>query len=129
MDENARTTVATNVAMLMDGAKISQKELERRSGVSQATISKLLNPSSDPRYAPTITVIEKIADAFGIKPWQLMIPSLPPELLSSHVVEKIVENFSAIDDEGRDTVSRIAQAELRYTQYRANPSLQKGTKK
>ncbi len=119
MDETIKTTVATNIALLMKINQISQKELERRSGVSQATISNLLNPSFNPRYSPTTNVLEKIASAFDIKLWQLLIPNIPPDLLASRTIEKVLENFVAADDQGRDAISRIAEAELRYVQFRS----------
>lgn len=121
MDGTIRETIARNITVLMKINKISQKDLERRSGVSQATISNLLNPNSNVHYSPTAQILEKIAGAFEIKLWQLLIPDISPELLLSRTIEKVVENFVAADDQGRDAITRIAEAELRYAQFRSLP--------
>lgn len=43
-------------------AKLSQKELEAKSGVSRGTISALEN---DPAYNPTAKTLERLAAALG----------------------------------------------------------------
>jgi Helix-turn-helix. len=129
MDETSKSTIAANISLLMKINKVSQKELERRSGVSQATISNLINPASNTKYSPTAAILEKIAKAFNIKLWQLLIPNIPPELLASRTIEKVLENFVAADNQGRDAISRIAEAELRYIQFRSQPGEKEGSKK
>lgn len=115
MDKRTKMAIAENLDKLMKHHGLSQKDVEGRSGVSQRTISNILNADADPRYSPTIHIIEKLAASFSLPAWQLQIPDLPIEVLTSHNLAKIVDAYSTIDQNGRDMVSRISEAEARYS--------------
>ncbi|MBU2805880.1 helix-turn-helix transcriptional regulator [Acidithiobacillus ferridurans] len=102
--------------MLMRVNDLSQVDLAKKAGVSQRTISNILNPDVDPAYSPTLNNIEKIAISLKIKVWHLLLPNIPPELLTSRTIEKVVENYTQIDESGRNEINRVAEAEVRYHQ-------------
>lgn len=72
--ENSRVTPDMLVTILARNvkrfrAKESQESLERRSGVAQATISRLENEVG---YA-TVEIIARLATAFDVQPWELLV--------------------------------------------------------
>ena len=68
--DQIRQILATNVAALMESSLDlkSQLALERRSGVGQSTISRLLSCES----GVSIDVVADIARAFHVQPWELL---------------------------------------------------------
>jgi len=93
MTSDAIKALADNVRRLMDANNLTQKQLATRTGVSQKSISDLLNYGGSVSKEPRLGTIEKIAKGFGIPPWQLQIPELPVELLRNHSVGKVLENY------------------------------------
>lgn len=101
-----------NVKLLLHARGWSQVELARRSGIAQRTISDVLGYGIRIDKAPTLRTVAAIAKAFGVPPWQLMI-ELPIDLLRSHRVSRLVEQFAAVEEPGRESLERIAAAEVR----------------
>lgn len=116
VERKVRETLAKNLERLMKARApaLTQKQLAARSGVSQRTISNMLNPGSG--VSPMLENIELIAVAFSLEPWHLLIPDLPDELLRSKTVEKLVQTYAQLGDDGRASVTRIAENEVRYSQ-------------
>lgn len=50
----------------------TQKAVAKRSGMDQTTVGRILNC----KHSPTLKQIDGLADAFGLLPWQLLVPSL-----------------------------------------------------
>lgn len=73
----------TNVLALMRSphGPGSQGELQRKSGVAQATLGRILSPRGE---NSKIETIEAIAKVYGLEAWQLMVagfnPANPPVL-------------------------------------------------
>lgn len=116
MRVNRKTALALarNLTTLMDHFDLSQKELERKAGVGQRTISTLLNLTDPASINPRADTLDKLALAFNVPAWQLLIPDLPLELLLSHQLTKLVENYRDAPERGRESVDRIAESEVRY---------------
>ncbi|MFA7656522.1 helix-turn-helix domain-containing protein [Acidithiobacillus thiooxidans] len=114
MEAATKKVFAQNLASLMASRNMSQSALAQKSGVSQRTISNMLNPDYDPRYSPTLNNIEKVADALGISPWQLLIEAVPTEVIASRDIEKLVHIFSTVSEEGRDAILSVGKREVRY---------------
>lgn len=119
--------LAANLQRLMDHYGLSQAELARRSGVAQRTISTLLNDEDPNASNPRAKTLEQLATYFGIPAWQLLVPDMPLELLVSHQLTKLVENYRDAPDEGRATVDRIAQSEVRYANTVSGEARKTGT--
>jgi transcriptional regulator with XRE-family HTH domain len=69
--ERLRAVLAANVrrAMEENQAIKTQPLLEQRSGLSQSTVSRILNEEG----AATIDSIAKLANAAGRQPWELLV--------------------------------------------------------
>lgn len=79
-----RDVLADNVRRYMQ-TDPGQKRLEKKSGVSQATISRILKGSEDPSSL-TLAKIESVAMALGCEVWELLIDD-------DGVRQTIVERF------------------------------------
>lgn len=113
-DRQTALTLAKNLKRLMDHNELSQAELGRRSGVAQRTLSTLLGIDKPLEMNPTSTTIEQLAKYFGIPSWQLLVPDLPMELLTSPRFSRLIENYRDMGEPGREAVDRVAEAEVRY---------------
>jgi len=122
MTSDAIKALADNVRRLMDANKLTQKQLATRTGVSQKSISDLLNYGGSVSKEPRLGTIEKIAKGFGIPPWQLQIPELPVELLRNHSVGKVLENYRDAEPVGRENIRRVAEGEVRYARLKDLPA-------
>jgi transcriptional regulator with XRE-family HTH domain len=111
MNDEAKN-LARNLRRLMEFFKANQKEVAKKAGVSQKTISNMLNPGE--QKSPQLSVIEKVASAFGVKTWHLLIPNCPDELLFNHSIEKLVENYILNDDKGRKATLSVSEVRAQY---------------
>nr|MDQ2694713.1 helix-turn-helix domain-containing protein [Pseudomonadota bacterium] len=84
----------------------SQRELARRAGVSQKTISNLENVAAS-RESPKMDIVERVANAFGQELWQLLIPE---------ETERLIVNYTHASPNGRQHIDRIAELEAKYGQ-------------
>lgn len=103
-----RDTVADNVRALMRARGWSERKLADRSGVSQKTINKILNRAS----APTITTLDRVSAAFGLRSWYLMIPDLTAYMATDGDLERLVWAYLQADSEGREFIQRVAEREI-----------------
>jgi transcriptional regulator with XRE-family HTH domain len=111
MNEEAKN-FARNLKLLMDHHGDTQENLERRSGVSQKTISNMLNPGDN--RAPNLNKIASVAAAYKLKPWHLLLPDITLDILINSSVEKLLEIYTQIDQGSRETVLRVAENSARY---------------
>jgi len=52
----------------------TQEKLSKKTGIGQATLSRTLNAAT----WPNAKLIEKVAKAFRVEPWQLLVPGFQP---------------------------------------------------
>lgn len=76
---NTRKVLSDNLKRLMDAHDMKQKpvaEAAKRQGfaIDQTYVGRILNME----VAATIEKVESIAAAFGLQPWQLLVPHLDP---------------------------------------------------
>jgi len=111
METKTRGAVASNIKRLRKLHGWSQVELFKRSGVAQRTISNLewLDHPEKEDYSPTLENLEKIAIAFGVEAWQLMLPNVPETLLDSKRLGKMVQSFLEVDEATRADLTRNAE--------------------
>ena len=100
---NTRDSLAANLRLLMDMAHLDQPKLAKLSGVSQKTISNMVNR----RTAPTLDKVEAVANAFGLTAWHLILPDLPKELVSGGRIEQMVSRYLHANPAERDYVDLI----------------------
>ena len=111
MNEEAKN-FARNLKLVMEYHGDSQKKLEKRSGVSQKTISNMLNPGDD--TSPGFDKVALVAAAYKIKTWQFLLPNAPLDILINKSVEKLVESFLQIDKLSQETVLQVTENSARY---------------
>ncbi|MBE0454859.1 MAG: helix-turn-helix transcriptional regulator [Roseovarius sp.] len=97
--------VVENVCAFRDRLGWSTRELARKSGVSDKMVWKVVNGES----APTTHTIEKLAKAFGIQSWELMIPGIKPDLLDGAHLYEIQSCYLSADEEGRRMMETAAE--------------------
>ncbi len=71
----ARVVLRQNLDTLMQRSidLDTQPKLAKRAGVSQRTVSNLLREAGPKEKGPRLDVVEKIARAFGLSTWQLLL--------------------------------------------------------
>lgn len=109
MDKNQfspRAVLAMNLKALMASkhGPRSQSELRRKSGVAQATIGRIL---SDGGENARIETVEKLARAYGLDGWQLMIPGMDPS--NPPVLQPISKEERALYDRLTQTAHDLAK--------------------
>jgi transcriptional regulator with XRE-family HTH domain len=91
--------------------KLTQMELARVSGVSQKTISNMLDASRAGLDSQTLDKLDRVAGAFGLTAWHMLIPSLPLEISYCHQISELVETFVALPCSSRAIVVHTAERE------------------
>lgn len=76
-DSTAREIVAKNVKRLMreTPALKTQAALGKAAGLEQRTIGYLVNPIGDGPKSPKLDTVERVAHAFRLEAWMLLIDS------------------------------------------------------
>lgn len=109
----AAVAFAVNVKRLMDHNELSQAELAKKTGVGQSTLSRLLDMEHPETINPRASTMDSVAAYFGVPTWQLLVPNMPLELLTSPRLARLVENYRDASEEIRAAVERIAELEVR----------------
>jgi transcriptional regulator with XRE-family HTH domain len=104
-DEALRGIVGDNLKRLMKARASldSNPKLSERSGIGIATISRIINGES----AATLDTLGMLAKAFGLTPWQLLVPNLDttnPQILQSTSPEE-----AALYRKLRDVIAKEAE--------------------
>lgn len=103
-------TLARNLNFLMEKYGYSEREVAKRSGVSAKTVNNMRNA----RTTATIENAERVANVFGLDGWQLIVPSMPTDLVESRHLKNTINNYAASDHEGRAAIDRLAEREAAY---------------
>jgi transcriptional regulator with XRE-family HTH domain len=85
--EAVKLNVSRNLRALPDTMQWSEHDLARRSHVSQKAINNILNGST----GCTVSTAEKLAIAFGLHGWQLMLENAPTDAALSSTLTGIVD--------------------------------------
>jgi transcriptional regulator with XRE-family HTH domain len=115
MNEEAKN-LARNLKILMEYHKDTQAALEKRSGVSQKTISNMLNPGDT--NSPNLAKVADIAKAYRLQTWHLILPDAPLEILINSSIEKFVSNYVHADPATREAWASVAEATAKYIELR-----------
>lgn len=108
---NSSEAIADNLNRLMKDRKISRKDLSAKCGgkPSPRYLANILNQE----YAPTIVMIDALADAFNLKSWHLLMPDLDIEVAKKEM-PLLLDNYKKSSAEGREYIMRIADKESKY---------------
>ena len=83
----------------------SERDLAKKSGVSQKAINNLLNRTT----GCTITTAEKLARPFGLTGWQLMLEEIPSDAAFGNTLTNLVVKFLNSDKRGRAFILDAAE--------------------
>ena len=112
MDSNTRKTVATNVKRLRALRGWTQTDLGTKSGIAQTTISSVERPEDK---SPTLDTLSQLAAAFDVPPWTLLVDLDGLDAGRLRAMDGLVRSFAKLPPDGQDQVSRVAEAEMRYS--------------
>lgn len=116
-------TIARNIRLLMNEHGMSQAALGRKAGVAQTLLSALLSREDGIGIKnPQSSTVDKIADAFGVQPWKLLVPGADLSFLQDGSVETLIDHFTSCGAEGRRSILRTAENEVRYQARQAGDS-------
>ncbi|WP_435310663.1 helix-turn-helix domain-containing protein [Primorskyibacter sedentarius] len=105
-----RATLARNLRYLLDREQLSEHQLAKRAGIAQKTVNNMLNQNG----SPTLDNVDKVAAAFGLSMWHMILPDLPDELLRGNSIERLYRAYIDADHDGREHINRIAEREAEY---------------
>ena len=90
----------------------SNRMLGEKAKVSDRMVGKVLNRESQ----PTIDIVEKLASAFGLAAWQMMMPGLHLhlDLIKNGKLAELIKNYCKASLEGRNYIDRVAAREAGY---------------
>lgn len=90
----------------------TQSAIGREAKVDQKTVGRILNKAHEPQ----INIVAKLAKAFGLEPWQMLVPGLdpqrPPVLMSAEErehYEKLREAITKQADHALTVRNRLKQ--------------------
>lgn len=110
MKEAPENTLVINLKMLMAETNINTETLSRLSGVSKRGIDYILK---NERKA-SVEVAGKLAKAFKIQAWELIMPDLKYDVALNKALETLVSNYSNCPTTSRDYIFSIAQRDAVY---------------
>lgn len=101
---NPRDTLSANVKQLMTLRGWTQMDLAQYANIAQKTVSNILNARSDIQ----LDILDKIARAFGLNLWHLIMPNLPDDLAQSTKLDRLLNHYLNASPEGREMLDRLA---------------------
>ena len=101
-----RAVLRQNLKALMlngDGPR-SQSALHKKSGVAQATIGRILSVEGE---NARIETVDRIAKAYGLEPWQLLVAGMDPA--NAPVLQTVSSEESALYERLRIAAQDLAK--------------------
>jgi transcriptional regulator with XRE-family HTH domain len=90
----------------------SEREVEKRSGVSAKTINNMRNA----KHKVTVENADTVASVFNLDGWQLLVHDLPEDLLESSSFRSMISNYARSGTDGRTAIDRTAEREAMYSE-------------
>lgn len=112
MNLESLKTVADNLQRYMEANGLEQKDVAKKTGVPRRTVNHVLQAKPDSNT--TLKTVEMIADGLGIAIWHLLVPNLAVELMKNKALDKLIDNYSAAEPEGRSYIERVSTKEAGY---------------
>ncbi len=82
--------------MEMKYGNVNQSELARAADVAQKTISNVLARERGPAPSPSLTIVQRLADALGIEAWQLLHPDPVRAEREQEFYRKLEKDFAKL---------------------------------
>jgi len=92
--------LAENVRIACRKFDINTLELCRRSGVSPAEISLLMNADKQ----PTLATVEAVAEGLGIEAWVLFVDHMTDQMIGDNQLPGLVREFSGCGPDLKESI-------------------------
>lgn len=102
--DQSNEVLIVNILALMKAKGWSARELAKYSKVSDRMIGKILKSVSN----PTTETLDKLACAFGIDAWQLLVPGITELLTKESHLGDVIHTYVDTDDDGRRVMESTA---------------------
>lgn len=111
-----REVLARNLEALMERRPDldTQIKVAKKSGISQTSVSQILNPENEQMESPKLNQVEKIARAFGLATWQLL---LDPATVGKELAELLMR--PAVQDDDKRLAEWTAKEKSRENDNRS----------
>ena len=110
--------LATNLKALMDKREWTQTQVALKGSVSQSHVGNILRKNR----IPSIKIIDKVARAFGLPGWLLLVPGLSPEILDSPHLPLLVSFYvGAGNQDAREAIFKYAEREFVHASHNVLP--------
>lgn len=105
--------------MLMEKGNppLNQVELAKKAGVSQKSVSNMLDPARPGVSAGTLDKLDRVARAFGLTAWHLLIPTLPEDIRECHRISELVADYIVTPQDSRDLIYHTAERERKLVNH------------
>jgi hypothetical protein len=97
--------VASNVEALVDLAQRSGRPIHK---LPRGFALRTLAHARSAQHSMTLRTLGRVATAFGLEPWQLLIPDLPAELALDRRLAQTVRDYLKAHDTGRQAIETVA---------------------
>lgn len=100
-------TLAYNLYRLMEMEDMELETLAKKSGVSSRMIRFIMKQ----QRVPSVEIADKLAEAFGLTGWQLIMPNLIGSLSEFKHIDSLFHDWLAADADGRKFIESAAHRE------------------
>lgn len=100
-----KARLAKNLKILIEMQDLSVYRVAEIAKVDPKTVYNLLKGSFDPR----LSIIEKLANVFGLTTWQLLANDMEAKPPDSKQVLVLLEHYSTAKEEGRRAIMQVAE--------------------
>ena|SRR5579859_3727558 len=107
---STRQRIAKNLDFLMRKFERNELDVAKAAKMSQKTVNNLLHN----RHPAKVDTVERIAKAFSLEGWQLLLPELPETIDQLESTKRLMENYLESSSEGQKIIAQIAEREATY---------------
>ena len=100
-----RVRLAKNLKALIEMQGLSAYQVAEIAKVDPKTVYNTLKGTFDPR----LTIVEKLANVFGLTTWQILAADLEAKPPESRQVLALLEHYSSAKEEGRKAIMQVAE--------------------
>lgn len=104
---STQETLVNNLKRLMELCEWEIKDLEKKSGVTARMIRYILSGER----CPSIEIADKLAAAFNLTGWQLIMPQLMGDIKQMRHIEALIDNWNKADPDGKTFIEDAAKRE------------------
>lgn len=114
--ETAQKILIENLNGLMRARKMKVPELAELSGVSLRMVRFVLKSER----MPTIETINRLASAFQLSSWQLLMPNFHKQVDDGAALNAVLASYIDSDSKGRELIKSVAEREAEYNRRKPN---------